>query len=107
MALTLKSLATAARRRAERAHGHVEEARQELAKANEELDSAIPSGDTDRIRQAHERTQCAEQAVVEASDDLDVVGELLSEAPEFVPPAAAASGEGVRSLVKSLRQARR
>lgn len=105
MALTLRSLASAAKRRARRAHEHVEEARQELAAANEELQVAIPSGDVSRVRDAHERTQSAERAVVEASEELDVVRELLSEdAGAERLAGASASGEGVRSLIKSLRR---
>lgn len=110
MALTLRSLASAAKRRAQRAHEHVEEARHELAVANAELDHAIPSGDASRIRDAHERTRHAEQAVEDASEELEVVGELLA---EDVPASgsgtaqSAASGEGMRELLKSLRSARK
>lgn len=108
MALTLRSLASAAKRRAYRAHEHVEDAQRELVVANSELDSAIPSGDLGRIRHAHERTQVAERAVAEASHELEVVGELLTEGAEGERPAEAnASGEGMRSLIKSLRQPRK
>ena len=107
MALTLRSLASAAKRRAQRAHAHVEEARRELVVANEELEGAIPSGDVTRIRHAHERTQGAERAVAQASEELEVVDALLAERDEPVPSAGmTTSGEGVRSLVKSLRPGR-
>ena len=107
MALTLRSLASAAKRRAQRAHAHVEEARRELVVANEELEGALPSGDVTRIRHAHERTLGAERAVAQASEELEVVGELLSDPEEPVPaPGATTSGEGVRSLIKSLRPGR-
>ena len=107
MALTLRSLASAAKRRAQRAHDHVEEARRELVVANEELDHAIPSGEVNRIRHAHERTQGAERALAQASEELEVVGELLSEGDGTAPPAGmTTSGEGVRSLIKSLRPVR-
>ena len=107
MALTLRSLASAAKRRAQRAHDHVEAARRELVVANEEFDEAIPSGDVTRIRDAHERTQGAERAVAQASEELEVVGELLAESEEAGPSAGtSASGEGIRSLIKSLRPGR-
>ena len=108
MALTLRSLASAAKRRASRAHAHVEDARRELVAANADLDKAIPSRDVRRIRRAHDRTLGAERAVAQASHELEVVGELLSEGTEPGRPAdTSSSGEGVRSLVESLRQARK
>lgn len=107
MALTLRSLATAAKRRAQLAHVHVEQARHELAAANQELDDAIPTGDVSRIRGAHERTQEAEREVTEASEELEVVGELLSDGSEPERPGEqGAPGQGVRSLAKLLRQGR-
>lgn len=76
--------------------------------ANEELDKAIPSGDMTRIRNAHDRTQGAERAVEEASEELEVVGELLSEDDKAErPDSASASGDGVQSLLKSLRSTRK
>jgi hypothetical protein len=105
MALTLRSLTAAAKWRAKRAQAHVHEAQQDLRAANAELDQAIPSRDVGRIEHAHQRTQQAEKAVEDASEQLEIVGELLTEgAQEGAAPEGTASGEGMRGLVKSLRK---
>lgn len=105
MALTLKSLASAARRRVQLAQAHVGIAHEQLGLANSELEEAIPSGNVERIRGAHERTQRAEEAVFQATGELEVAGELLAE--DAQAPArgeASPSGMGVRSLLDTLRR---
>lgn len=106
MALTPRSLASAARRRVDRAQQHVHEAEEQLGEANKELAASIPSGDVNRIRYAHAVTQKAEKAVAGAADELDVAGELLSEEPQ-ADAGADASGAGVRSLIDSMRSKRK
>ena len=104
MALTSRSIASAAKRRVNMAQRHVHDAQEKLVTANQELAESIPTGDVGRIRYAHVVTQRAEKEVAEAAGELDVAGELLAEGP--VPTAKAeGSGVGVRSLVKNLRSA--
>jgi hypothetical protein len=108
MALTLRSLASAAKRRAERAQEHLHDAQEQLAVANTELDSAIPSGDVARLQHARERTGQAEQAAIAAAQELEVVGVLLADDAQATrAPGSDASGEGVANLVKTLRATRK
>jgi hypothetical protein len=108
MALTLRSLASAAKRRAQRAQQHVQQAEEDLQVANSELDRAIPSGDVTQIQHARQRTGQAERAVADAAEELEVVGELLAEdGPVEHRAGSDASGAGVRGLVKSLRSTRK
>lgn len=106
MALTSKSLASAAKRRVDLAREHVHDAEGKLDVANKELEESIPSGDLCRIESAHVLTQRAEHAVTQASAELDVATELLAEGAEG-QVRKDASGTGVRSLMESLRSRRK
>jgi hypothetical protein len=106
MSLTLQSLAAAAKRKAKRAQKHVEAAEADLKVANEKLEQAIPLGDSEEIKVAHEKTQQAEKAVADASHDLEVVGELLDD-PHDLGAHAPATGEGADSLLRNLKTQRK
>lgn len=58
----------------------VDTAEVELKAANKTLERAIPKGDVGEIQTAHDRTQKAEVAIVEAGQELDVVEVLLDSA---------------------------
>jgi hypothetical protein len=74
------TLAEIAHAKAQRAKEMVDTAEAELKIANATLERAIPKGDVREIQDAHECTQKAEQAVVEAGHELDVVEVLLDSA---------------------------
>lgn len=108
LSLSVQSINDAAKKRAQRALVNVELAEEQLKSANQTLEKAIPEGDIDEIQSAHEETKEAEGAVAKAHADLEVVETLLDAA---VPvdkdaPAKAASGEGLKSLMKLLQQNR-
>jgi len=104
MALTLQSLAAAARRKTLRAKEHVEAAEADLQDANKHLEQAIPLGDTDEIKQAHEQTQRAEAEVAKAAKELQSAEQLLV---DHVTHAAKHFGEGVESVIDQLSAASR
>ncbi len=74
------ALADIAHAKAQRARAKVDTAEVELKAANETLERAIPKGNTREIQNAHDRTQKAEVAVIEAGHELDVVEVLLDSA---------------------------
>lgn len=67
------SLAGVALAKAQRARGNIDTAEVELKAANATLERAIPAGNVAEIRRAHDRTQKAEEAVVKAGQELEVV----------------------------------
>jgi hypothetical protein len=107
-ALTPDSIAGTVRRKARRARDNVAAAREELAAANETLKEALPRRDTEAIAEAAERTVVAEQEVIQAAHELDVVDELLDDGSPRPTPGASgargASGEGVRSLLPRIKR---
>jgi hypothetical protein len=80
MASTDTTLADMAHAKAQRAKEMVDTAEAELKQANATLERAIPKGDVREIQDAHQSTQKAEKAVVEAGQELDVVEVLLDSA---------------------------
>ena len=103
MALTPESFTAIAQRKAQSAQVHVQVAEEELKEANEQLEQAIPLGDTEEIRVAHEHTQEAERAVIKASEELEVVSELLHPTLDKERPEKR-SGEGLRDLLGRKKQ---
>lgn len=101
MSLIPESIPVAARRKALVVENHVRDAEADLRQANLKLEKAIPVADKAAIMEAHEQTQSAEKAVIEASEELQVLGELLEGDP---PPKGSQSGEGIESLLKSMRR---
>ncbi len=74
------ALADIARAKAQSAREKVDTAEVELKAANKTLERAIPKGNVEEIQTAHDRTQKAEAAVVEAGQELDVVEVVLDSA---------------------------
>lgn len=74
------ALADIAHAKAQSAREMVDTAEAELKAANKTLERAIPKGNVAEIQTAHDRTQKAEVAVVEAGQELDVVEVLLDAA---------------------------
>lgn len=103
MSLSIQSINEAAKKRARRARINVEHAEIKLKAANETLEAAIPQGDTAQIQVAHVETKLAEEAVVRASEDLEVVETLLGEECVEAKAPHPSSGEGLKSLVKLLQ----
>ena len=101
MALNQQSITNAAKRKALIAQHHVKDAEAELKEANEKLDKGIPAADQKTIVEVHRRTKVAERAVVEASEELEVLGELLESSA--AGSAGTRSGEGMQSLMRTLR----
>jgi hypothetical protein len=77
MSLTNESLTGAVKRKTQRAHEMVKSAEGELEAANDALKEALPRKDFEAIANAAERTVSAEEDVREASQELEVVNELL------------------------------
>lgn len=109
MALSLKSLAEVAQKRARRARASIQRAEARLKVANSTLERAIPNGHAKAIEDAHEDTKCAEHAVQSANEDLQVVEELLDteRSSDSAQYPSHATGEGLKSLVEMLRNPHR
>lgn len=105
MALTSKSVTSAARRRAERAYRKVKAAELELAAANTALHDAARIGSPEVIS-ATSQTVEAERHVQEAGRELHMVAELLEDGSGERQAPTGASGEGLHSLLPHLRNRR-
>lgn len=102
MALTLSSLVAAAKHKTLRAKRHIEQAKNELHDANQQLEQAIPLGDTANLIEAHEQTQHAEEEVAKAAAELQVAEQLLVQQVS----STGASGEGLDSVIHKLSSER-
>jgi len=104
MALSARSVAAAAKLKAQRASRKLADAEQELAKANQELQDAIPPTSTSRIAQVAKRTVAAEKEVHEAAEEVEAVKTLLDDVPpDHTDTAGQRSGSGSMSALRYLR----
>jgi hypothetical protein len=107
MALSARSVATAAKLKAERASRKLRTAEQELAKANQELQQAIPADSAPVVARAAKRTIAAEKDVHDAAEEVEAVKTLLDDVPDDDPHRAGRrSGEGSKSVLPHLRKNR-
>jgi hypothetical protein len=106
-AITTDALASVAGRKTRRVQKKLKEAEVDMRSANEVLvHAAAPSIDTREVHQAVERNAEAEKKVHEATEELEVVKEILDHAEGAgadAPPPAGRSGQGVKSLLPHLR----
>lgn len=105
MALTSRSVTSAARRRAERAYRKLKAAQLELAAVNAAL-RETPRINSPEVASAASRTVQAERHVQEAGKELQMIAELLEEESAPSQILTGASGEGLDSLLPHLRNRR-
>jgi hypothetical protein len=101
MALTSRSVTSAAKRRAQRAFKKVLAAESKLVAANSSLRDASTRGRSD-LGEAANQTLAAEHDLREAAKELEVVTELLAEPAAGTPSDDGRSGEGLDSLLPHL-----
>lgn len=106
MALSSQSLVEIVQKRAKRARASVEQAEAQLHAANLELERAIPKVHKAEIEHAFEDTKKAEAAVTSAHEDLHVVEKLLDNSSLPGDGRRSGTGEGLKSLMESLRTQR-
>jgi len=102
--ITPQSLAHAARRKARRVQEKLKVAEEEISTANTVLTQPIEDLEQDQVREAVELNTDAEQKVHDATEELEIVKELLahaSGAPSTLQ-SGKHSGDGVKSLLDKL-----
>jgi uncharacterized membrane protein len=105
-AITSDALASVAGRKTRKVQKKLKEAEVDMRSANQVLiHAAAPSIDTKEVHQAVERNAEAEKKVHEATEELEVVKEILDHAHSNspAPGAAGRSGQGVKSLLPHLK----
>src|SRR5690348_3896914 len=103
-AITPQSLAHAARRKAARVQEKLKEAKEEINSANTVLTQPVEELEEEEIREAVELNTAAEQKVETATEELEIVKELLVHAsgdPSNLKPGKH-SGDGIKSLLDKL-----
>lgn len=116
-ALTASALAAAASKKTAKVQRQLIAAEAELQSASAALTEALPAGAGPEVKAALAHNVAAEEKVHEATEDLEAVKELLSDAVADKPaaehkgvtkvkrkPAAGKSGEGAKSLMAHLRR---
>jgi len=101
---TAQALAHAARRKAGRVQRKLQEAEVDIRSANTVLTQPPEELDEEDMREAADLNVAAEQKVHDATEELEVVKELLVHAagdPATLPPAGH-NGDGVKSLLDKL-----
>lgn len=109
MALNSRSLAAAAKKKAQLAQSKVLSAKTELDAANSALKRALPKRDIPSIAEAAKRTVVAEEELVTAAEELEGVNHLLDDqlASGGGPAPGRRSGQGAKSVVPHLKQEQR
>jgi hypothetical protein len=109
-AITTDALTSVAGRKTRKVQKKLQEAEVDMRSANEVLaHAAAPSADTKEVHDAVERNAIAEKKVHEATEELEVVKEILDHAEgagPATPPPAGRSGQGVKSLLPHLKATR-
>lgn len=111
-ALTQGALVATAGRKAHKVQRKLQQAEAELHIANEVLVKA-PTRDKQQIDNAVKQNVAAEEKIHDATEELQVVKELLSEAEadahsqaNAAPHSTGQTGDGVKSLIPHLERAR-
>ena len=107
MALTARSIAAAARKKAQHVQDTVRGAEHDLKVANETLQEIAPVHSGARVRRAAVRTAAAEEQMRQAADELEAVKALLDDSvqPDDTP-AGHRSGEGSQSVLPHVKASR-
>jgi chromosome segregation ATPase len=114
-ALTQGAIVATAGRKAHKVHRKLQQAEAELHTTNEILADAraTPTPDKQQIEAAVQQSAAAEEKVHDATEELQVVKELLSEADGQAHAQAnvarrsnGQTGDGVKSLIPHLERAR-
>lgn len=107
MALSARSIAAAAKKKAQHVQDKVRSAEHDLKVANETLQELIPTPNSARVRRAAARTAAAEIQMRQAADELDAVKALLDDSAQTAEPAAGhRSGEGSKSVLPHVKAGR-
>ena len=103
-AITPQALAHAARRNTGRVQRKLQEAEADIRTANNVLTQPPEEMDEEDVREAADRSVAAEQKVHDATEELEVVKELLVHAAGDGEPLSGSgnSGDGVKSLLDKL-----
>jgi hypothetical protein len=107
MALNARSIAAAARKKAQHVQDTVRGAEHDLKVANEALQGLTPAGSGARVRRVAARTAAAEAQMRQAADELEAVKALLDDSAQpDTAPAGRRSGEGSQSVLHHVKSSR-
>lgn len=107
MALSARSIAAAARKKAQHVQDTVRGAEHDLKVATETLQEIAPADSGARVKRAAARTAAAEEQMRQAADELEAVKALLDDSARVDEAGAGnRSGEGSQSLLPHVKASR-